>query len=537
MHLRLLKRLSAPVLALVLSGALACAPKVVNYQVKVVTSACVAPSPLQDATHLRFRVTGDGIEEPLIASSAVTAAVQEIPEIPAGSNRVVEVRAYNGDPASGGTVVSMGSSLPFNVPDVVPQDATPVEITIFLRKVGVFTPPSTVVTPTTCSAMLSPRAGHSATILQDGRVFIAGGYLLDSGGNIDATLDLAEIFNPGTGSFETAARMSISSPQQQIPVTKAFHAATLLNNGQVVLYGGMQRSDAALFAAKNVLVYDQTIDRYGAFSPLRARIGAGIALDTGGRVLVVGGTDAAGKPVTNPEWYDPGKASYESRNPSDPTEQERANPKLLPAELPRAGMSVASVQGGKYIAVAGGTDGVKLTDEVTFFNFDGTTFQASASAVRLREVRYAAGVATFQNANNLLLVGGFNSSTDPQTSLSSSEILQTDQFKVSEGQVLSDPRGDVCAASLPDGRVVVFGGRIAGPTGTLSSSSAELISPSEAGGASTLALPLMDTGRYHHSCTTLRDGSVLVLGGREQKASGKPRVLQDAFIYTPPPLD
>ncbi|MBX5484717.1 MAG: hypothetical protein IRZ16_23080 [Myxococcaceae bacterium] len=524
-------------LAGVVLGALAtgCQPRVVNYQVRVVTSACVAPSPLENVTHMRFRVTGDGLEEPIVMVVPETDAVVEIPEIPAGTNRTIEVRAYDGDPSAGGKVVSMGSSLPFTVPDVVPEDQTPTEITIFLRRVGVFTPPSTADAPTTCSMMLEPRAGHTATLLADGRVFIAGGYHL-SNGNIDGSLDTTEIFNPGTGTFEKAAGLLVP-PQNTSSLARAFMGAVLLKNGQVLLAGGETfNPPAGLFPVRSILIYDPTTNTFGKFDMKLPRRRPGVAVDSGGRVLIVGGTDGQGKPVEYAEWYDPEKGPHLART-EDPADLAAENPRLLPVKTPRAGMAVAPVQGGRFIAVAGGTDGVKLADEVLFFNFDGTTFQASPSTVRLREVRYAPGIAPFKDSNNLLVAGGYNSSTEPMTSLNSSEIIATDAFNVSDGQVLSQARGDVCVAPLPDGRVVIIGGRLDGGPGGLSSAAGEMMIPNPSGGASTVALPLLDFPRYHHTCTTLKDGSVLVLGGVEQRATGAPRVLQDVYIYTPPPLD
>jgi hypothetical protein len=42
--------------------------------------------------------------------------------------------------------------------------------------------------------------------------------------------------------------------------------------------------------------------------------------------------------------------------------------------------------------------------------------------------------------------------------------------------------------------------------------------------------------RWAHTCTTLADGSVLVTGGINESSVGQ-EVLQDAWIYTPAPVD
>ncbi|MGA9524713.1 MAG: kelch repeat-containing protein [Myxococcaceae bacterium] len=518
----------------------ACEPKVVKYQVRVVTSACTAPSPLEGATHLRFRVKGDGLAAPLERVSAITEAVAEIPDIPAGRGRTVEVRAYKGDPETGGTVVSVGRSVPFDVPDVVPDPANaPTEIAVFLRRVNSFTPPSLSESPTTCSRMLQPRAGHSATLLPDGRVFIAGGFNLESTDGertfFRSTLASAEIFNPATGGFEEAPDIGVFNSQRLFtPMPRALHGALLLDNGQVLLAGGEVRNNNSYFATPSALIYDDEARGYGAFQMKSARIQPGAAKDVGGRVLIVGGFDTQGMPVATPEWYDPNKA-FSSPDPIDPT---RENPRSLSSiQVPRVGMSLAPVQDGAFIALAGGWDGAKLSDEVLFFSFDGSSFVMSSATARLRTARRGAGVARFGDENALLVVGGYSNGTEPEAALNTSEIITTrDAFNVAEGQPVSVPRGDICVAALLDGRVLTVGGRGPEFEGSVSSPAAEMMTPAPSGGATVLGMPALTTGRYYHTCTTLLDGSVLVLGGVEENTT-RQRTLQDAWIFVPQPLD
>ncbi len=517
----------------------ACEPKVVAYQVRVVTSACTAPSPLEGATHLRFRVKGEGLDTPLEHVSSVTDAVAKIPDIPAGRGRTVEVRAYKGNPEAGGAVVSLGHSVPFDVPDVVPDPANaPLEIAVFLRRVNAFTPPSLPESPTLCSRMLQPRAGHTATLLPDGRVFIAGGFNLESNDGdqtfLRSTLASAEIFNPATGGFEEAPDIGVSNKGLFTPTPRAFHGATLLDNGQVLLVGGEVRNNNAYFATPLALIYDDGAGAFVGFQMKAARIQPGVAKDVGGRVLIVGGFDTQGAPVATPEWYDPNKA-FSLPDPIDPT---RENPRSLSSiQVPRVGMSLAPVQRGQFLALAGGWDGTKLTDEVLFFNFDGSSFVASNATARLRTARRGAGIAPFGGANSLLVVGGYSNGTEPESALNTSEIITTrDAFNVSEGQPVSVPRGDICVAALPDGRVLTVGGRGPEFDGSVSSPSAEMMTPAPSGGATVLGMPALTTSRYYHTCTPLLDGSVLVLGGVEETTT-RQRTLQDAWIFVPQPTD
>ena len=76
--------------------------------------------------------------------------------------------------------------------------------------------------------MTTPRVGHSATLLHDGRVLIAGGTNLSK-----TPLSSAEIYDPVSGTFA-----------QTGDVTRArmWHQAVLLRDGRVLLVGCCVRS-------------------------------------------------------------------------------------------------------------------------------------------------------------------------------------------------------------------------------------------------------------------------------------------------------
>jgi hypothetical protein len=93
---------------------------------------------------------------------------------------------------------------------------------------------------TAVNSMNSQRTGHTATLLSDGRVLIAGGSssgALATGGLIGSgLLQTSELYDPSTGTFAAAASMSTS---------RLGHTATLLPDGRVLICGGLNASTAA----------------------------------------------------------------------------------------------------------------------------------------------------------------------------------------------------------------------------------------------------------------------------------------------------
>ena len=128
--------------------------------------------------------------------------------------------------------------------------------------------------------MMTARRAHTATALADGRVLVAGG--LTRLGN----LANAEIYDPASGKWVTAGAMSIA---------RKYHTATLLPGGKVLVTGGQGVINNAQNALSIAEIYDPATDTWTKVAPLNtARYGQTATLLQNGDVLVVGGIGAAG---------------------------------------------------------------------------------------------------------------------------------------------------------------------------------------------------------------------------------------------------
>lgn len=126
-------------------------------------------------------------------------------------------------------------------------------------------------------AMSSPRAGHSATLLRDGSVLVAGGCTDASCSNVLSTAEIWKALGSG-GSFAPAPSMA---------GTRHHHTATLLANGEVLMAGGADATGSTVPTSEVYLPIAR--EWLGTSAMLMSRAyHIGVELSDG-RVLVGGG--------------------------------------------------------------------------------------------------------------------------------------------------------------------------------------------------------------------------------------------------------
>ena len=150
-------------------------------------------------------------------------------------------------------------------------------------------------TPT--GSMNDARAGHTATLLNDGRVLVVGG--IDASDGYD-NLATAELYDPGTGKFTRTGSLAQG---------RARHTATLLDDGRVLIAGGYGGGTLSL---KSVEIYDPATGKFAAAgSMMVARRDATATLLSDGRVLIAGGLDEnATAALAAAEIYDPATGKF-----------------------------------------------------------------------------------------------------------------------------------------------------------------------------------------------------------------------------------
>ena len=174
-----------------------------------------------------------------------------------------------------------------------------------LATAEIFEPGTGIWAPT--GSMVEARGYHTATLLPDGRVLVAGGRSNNS--STGHALSSAELFDPTTGVWTPTASMSRG---------RAYHTATLLPDGRV-LVAGAGVDGARVDVADTAELYDPATGRWTPTGSMTVpRAGHAAVLLSTGEVLVAGGNDStagwfqagSGPALASAELYDAATGSW-----------------------------------------------------------------------------------------------------------------------------------------------------------------------------------------------------------------------------------
>lgn len=324
------------------------------------------------------------------------------------------------------------------------------------------------------------RQTHTATLLLNGNVLIAGGGNTSGG----ATVATCNLYDPVANTMGVAA--SMATPRQ-------YFQAIRLQNGKVLAPGGMGNG-VSLATAE---LYDPATNVWtsaGSLSLGRQFFVAGLLAD--GRVIVAGGSTSINfDPVPNVDIYDPA------------TNMWTVAPSMSTARTDPAGMVLTN---GKFL-VAGGRSAAGFLATAEIYDPATNSWTAAAPMSGLR----GSGAPVRLNDGRVIIAGGYNG-----TNLTTSELYNPMTNSWSVATIAGGPGGPgIRATLLADGTVLTTGGLLSG------TSAASIYQP-----ATNLwtATNSMLVSRAYHTLTTLPNSKVLAAGGYNGAA-----IINTTEIYTP----
>lgn len=310
----------------------------------------------------------------------------------------------------------------------------------------------------------TPRAGHTATLLPDGKVLVVGGTTSTAGVGAAGV----ELYDPVTKVWKTVGQVSVSPYR---------HTATLLPNGKLLV---------------GFTLYDPTTNTVTPLpSPnsvgrgLMGSYGLGAVLLQSGKVLVTGGYLGDNTNSSAARLFDPVTNTWAD---------------APPMAVARSFHTATILSDGRVL-VYGGGNAAETYDPAS------NTWTAAAkplfSHARVSATLLPNGKVLFVPAG----VGEHNATLYDPT---------TDTWTLA-GTISTD-RGDHTATLLSNGTVLITGGGVY--TESTATDTSELYDPATNTWSATT--PLVLGPRAGHTATLLRDGSVLVVGGSDVYGWGRP---------------
>jgi Galactose oxidase, central domain len=326
-------------------------------------------------------------------------------------------------------------------------------------------------------SMTVPRVSgsHTATLLSNGKVLIAGGDGINN--NSRVILANAELFDPAAGTFAATGSMTVARNQ---------HTATLLPNGQVLIVGGNGINNSSPVTLASAEIYDPIAGTFTATRNMTvARVQHTATLLPNGEVLIAGGNNGD----ASAELYDYG--------PSAGTFT--AISKMTAARA----WHTATLMGNGKVLVAGGL-GVGSAE---LYDPAARTFTATGSMTTVRELHTAILLGNGQ----VLIAGGNGIIDHNEVAVASAELYDPAAATFTATGSMTTVREMHTATLLGDGTVLIAGGDNNGAgLSFVSLASAELYDTVAGAFAATgsMTLPMA-----YHTATLLPSGMVLIVGG------------------------
>ncbi len=326
-----------------------------------------------------------------------------------------------------------------------------------------------------------PRERHIAARLTNGKVLIAGGYN-------NRYLNLAELFDPSTGTF-ASTKTSSKDTSHNLITARADAASVVLTGGTVLILGGYNATDTFLQSAE---IFDSGTNKFSAtatnMSAARTRPVATLLSD--GNVLVTGGYN--GSFLSSADFYFAKNRSFlNSSSTMSDSRQDHTGTLLTSGKVLIAGGCTAAETGQVYCT--------KYLSSADIYDPEKDTFTATNAMNTAR----ANHTATLLLNGKVLIVGGLAADG---SFVKTAEIYDPVTGKFAATGDLNTPRFRHTATLLQNGKVLIAGG-YAGQA----LAGSEIYDPQS--GTFTVVSSPMTSARSQHSATLLGDGRVMLAGG------------------------
>lgn len=291
--------------------------------------------------------------------------------------------------------------------------------------------------------------------------------------------------------------------QSFTPELRIGGAAVTYHDGSALLIGGVH-PDSATMPVIDVERYDPSAGDYHVLTSISQRLGAAVALlglGNEAHVTIVGGIDVAtGAGATFVE-------TIEADNPAD-----RRVERIDDGSMARVGLTATALSDGDIIVMGGsgsGSDPSTSLDEITLTNGTPTVLPSHVSLLHGRWNHTATRLGDDLGAEILVAGGVGSGSNGVTTAVADAELYKplTDMFSTLHPSMVF-PRSQHHAISMPDGSVAIVGGVANGQPVT------EVESFTIDGGFVDAGPLPANAGVLDFTATTLPDGRVLITGGR-----------------------
>ena len=364
----------------------------------------------------------------------------------------------------------------------------------------------------TAPHLIRSRFSHDATLLDDGRVLVSGGWTGVANNNeiFPYPVVFSQIYDPETDTWTLTNRIGPEVPEE-LPGFLIYSPATKLPDGRIVSVALSEESQSGNpdDVTSAIAVFDPEAVEWTHLSDIPSnRMFVDIfALNDGG-IVVVGGLDLEAISSTTIEPED----LVESYN-TDTGEWQT----LGPMNEPAMEHSLVPLNDGRIMAVGGFSDSSSMhgTDRAEIFNPETNAWTLTGST----NVSRMFPVAISLSDGRILVTGSTISHSPVADDSPTSEVFDPETGEWTVTGAMAIRRYGHTLTLLPDGRVLAAGGEDPMGDDYHLYSSTEIFDPDT---NTWSAGPGLSQPRSSHSATLMPDGSVLLAGGISQEGERYP---------------